>query len=120
MEDNTAVSGAPAAEVAVPAIPKQLYSIRPRNEWVAVRKITQDEVKTDSGIILDKSQARTVRAIVVSLGTKVQDLKIGDEVLISNFAMELEDVEEMTGVKDLVIVREEEVYAVGEPIIAQD
>ena len=96
--------------------PRLLRSLQPRGEWVLVKRVTQDEEISDGGVIVDKSQRKSSVGIVRAVGSKVDDLVIGDEVLFSKFAMTLEDVEEQTGEKDLFLVRGEEIYSVLEPI----
>jgi len=98
--------------------------IRPRKEWVLVEKITPEE-KTVGDLVIDMSTAKSYRAVVLEVGEKVLDLKPGDEVLISNFPMEIEDVDELvSGPESLTnpalrrkvfLVRDEEIYcALGE------
>lgn len=116
MEETTQVAEAPI-------VPKKRYTIRPRHEWVLVKRITQDEeiLKVDKGdgtfgeVVIDKSQRRSLRASVVDFGDKVHGLSIGDEVLISAFGMEMPDIEELTGEKDLLMLRDEECYCTAHP-----
>jgi co-chaperonin GroES (HSP10) len=98
--------------------PRVLKSLRPRGEWVLVKRLTQDQEVTEAGVILDKSQRKSSVGVVQAVGSKVDDLFAGDEVLFSKFAMTLDDVEEQTGEKDLFLVRGEEIYSVLEPIEA--
>lgn len=109
------VEGLPVLE-----IPKRKkYRIRPRRGWVLVRKITQDIEKVGD-VFVDKSQARSLRGEVIEAADKADgsptDLLAGDVVIITAFGMEIEDLEEMTGEKHLVMLRDEEVYASGELI----
>jgi co-chaperonin GroES (HSP10) len=97
---------------------KQEWEIIPRHEWVLIRKLTKEEMKTEGGVVIpgadfflnagtDKSQ----RGQVVAAGEKT-GLKPGDLVIFTNYALKFEDLEELTGDKSLHLVREEEVYAV--------
>jgi chaperonin GroES len=95
--------------------PRVLRSLRPRGKWVLVKRLTQDEELTPTGLIVDKSQRKSSVGRVISVGSEVTDLVAGDEVLFSKFAMTLEDVEEQTGEKDLFLVRGEEIYSILEP-----
>ncbi len=98
--------------------PKALRTLRPRGKWVLVKRLTQDEEVTASGLHIDKSQRKSSVGRVVATGSEVIDLFMGNEVLFSKFAMTLEDVEEQTGEKDLFLVRGEEIYSILEPIEA--
>jgi hypothetical protein len=98
---------------------KTRYSIHPRNGWVLIRMIPlQDELHGD--VLVDKSQARTLRAEVVEASTKHDgsptDLQPGDIVIVSAFPLEIEDLEEMTGERNLVMLRDEEIYSRCVPI----
>ncbi len=95
--------------------PKVLRSLRPRGKWVLVKRITQDEEVTATGIVVDKSQRKSSVGLVKAVGIEVLDLVPGDEVLFSKFAMTLDDVEEQTGEKNLFLVRGEEIYSILEP-----
>ncbi len=98
--------------------PRVLRKLQPRGEWVLVKRLTQDEEITDTGVIVDKSQRKSSVGVVRAVGRKVIDLFEGDEVLFSKFAMTLDDVEEQTGERDLFLVRGEEIYSVLSPIEA--
>jgi len=90
---------------------KKKYALKPRGKWVLVRKVTPPEKVTEGGIIVDMSQARSAQAEVIEVGSEVLDLGPSDLVLMSNFPMEIEDVEELTGEKNLYLIREEEIYS---------
>jgi hypothetical protein len=94
---------------------KQLYDAVPRHKWVLVRKLTPEEIRTEAGVIVDKSQQRSLMAEVLDFGEAVVGLVKGDKVLISAFGMELEDMEEVTGDRSLSLLRDEEVYVILRP-----
>lgn len=98
--------------------PRQLFKVRPRHEWVLVRKLSLDEEVTGAGLVINKDQRKTFHGVVVDMGWKVKHLAIGDTVLFSAFAMKNGDLEEMTGDKNLLMVRDEEVYNTVEPVEA--
>lgn len=95
------------------------HTIRPRNQWVLIKKIEREEMQTGDGIILPgggRSQRGRVVAVAKALWWKRSlGLNVGDIVVYTNFPIELEDLEELTGEKNLHLVREEEVYAVAVP-----
>jgi co-chaperonin GroES (HSP10) len=102
---------------------KVKYAVHPRHGWVIVRKLSLEEIKTDAGLIVDRSQAKSYQAEVVEAAEVVRngkfvasDLKPGDLVIITAFSMTFEDLEELTGEKDLLMVRDEECYARAEVI----
>jgi len=65
------------------------YRVHPRHHWVLVKTIQLQQVLSEGGVVIDKSQARTLQAEVVDFGPKVEGLSIGDIVLISAFGMEM-------------------------------
>ena len=93
---------------------KKKYHIRPRHGWVLVRKITQDVEKVGD-VFIDKSQRQSLVGEVMEVSEKVTDLKAGDRVIISAFTMEIPELEELTGQKDLVMLRDEEIYSRCDP-----
>jgi len=100
---------------ATQATKKLRYRIRPRNGWVLVRKLTLDEEITEGGVIVDRSTARSLRAEVVEV-PPVSTLSVGQIVIVTAYGMEVEDLEDMTGEKKLMLLRDEEIYTVCEPI----
>jgi co-chaperonin GroES (HSP10) len=74
-----------------------------------LRRLQEGEKTTDAGIIIAESQKRSTLGEVVSIGSKVEDLNVGDQVIFTNFAM---DVEALGA--EFALVREEEVYGVVE------
>lgn len=79
---------------------------KPRNEWVLVRRLQQGEQKVGE-LFIPADEKRSTTGIVEDIGSKVQDLQIGDNVIFTNFAMDVEVLGD-----DLTLVREEEVYAI--------
>lgn len=96
------------------------FSIHPRNGWVLVRKLVLEDEITEGGVIVDNTTARTLRAEVVEasvpFGKVSTDLAPGDIVLINAMCLEMEDLERMTGDKNLVMLRDEEIYSLCTPI----
>jgi co-chaperonin GroES (HSP10) len=94
------------------------YRIRPRHEWVVVRKEVQGERITADGVVVpEREQMRSFRGVVVDVSDGIVDLKAGDRVIYSAYPMEMEDdIVELTGDRNLFMVRDEEVYATLEAI----
>ena len=92
---------------------KKISRIRPLQQWVLIRKVEREETTTQAGVVL-VAGGRSQRGIVVAVPKEVP-LNEGDMVIFTNFPIELEDIEEVTGEKNLKLVRYEEVYAVIEP-----
>jgi len=95
------------------------WEIEPRNKWVLIRKITQEEMKTADGVVVPGEgsplfNARSQRGIVVATPDGV-GLSKGDVVIYTNFPLEIPDIEELTGERNLHLVLEEEVYARAVP-----
>jgi co-chaperonin GroES (HSP10) len=98
---------------------KESWQVAPRHEWVLIRQHREEEKKTDGGVIapgedffmMDKGKPKSQRGIVVAVSEKIKDLVPGDIVIFTNFPIDLEDIEELTGDKELKLVRDEEVYA---------
>jgi co-chaperonin GroES (HSP10) len=99
------------------------HTVQPRNQWVLIKKLEREEMRTQDGLILPGG-GRSQRGRVVStaqlpwwrslLGYRL-GLKQGDIVVYTNFPIELEDLEELTGESNLHLVREEEIYDVAVP-----
>jgi co-chaperonin GroES (HSP10) len=101
-------------------VTKQKFRLRPRHKWVLIERTSQQEKMTEAGLAVNFDKSKSYQATVIEVGEEVLDLKPGDRVLISNFPMEIEDVEElMSGTEALTdpslrrkvyLVREEEIY----------
>jgi len=90
------------------------YKILPLNQWVLIRREALGEKKTEAGVVIPEGQGRSSRGEVVAVAEGLP-LDVGDQVIFTNFPIELEDLEEITGDKQLSLVRMEEVYAVLVP-----
>jgi len=88
--------------------------LRPRHEWVVIRKVGAKDKLAKSGILITEGQAKSSLGEVVSFSEKVTDLVRGDLVVFTNFAIQLEELEDATGEKNLYLVRDEEIYSVLE------
>lgn len=100
------------------------YQIFPRNEWVLIKKMEREETVSDDGNIILPGGGRSQRGVVVGVAKLPwwkrwfgggMPLKNGDIVVYTNFPIQLEDLEELTGEKNLELVRDEEVYSVARP-----
>lgn len=110
---NTLLDSSPS--ISIPESP--LYDLCARGRWVLVRMLSKEERKTAGGIILSQAQAKTQHGVIVDVDTSVvKDLVPGQIVIFTNFTNELEDIEELTGRRDLHLIRDEEVYAVAKEI----
>lgn len=101
---------------------KKKYAVHPRHGWVIVRKLTQKE-EIVNGVIVNHDQEKSFQAEVVEASDVMRngklagsDLKPGELVIITAFSTTFEDLERLTGEKDLLMVRDEEVYARAEEI----
>lgn len=91
----------------------QKFIVEPRKGWVVIRKIFREE-KIQSGIVTPAG-SRSQRGEVVAAGEDTR-LKTGDIVIYTNYPIDVaEDLEELTGEKNLDLVREEEIYALAVP-----
>lgn len=96
-------------ERVVAVAPPKRYVIEPLGKWVVIRKIEIVETETEGGIIL-AAGGRSQRGEVVAAPGGSQ-VVAGDIVIYTNFPMDIPDVEDMTGEKNLHLVLEEEIYA---------
>jgi len=104
------------AQDTVPAS-RKFYELKARGKWVLIRMIAQEERISEGGIRIREAQARTQHGHVVDVDTaEVRGLAVGQIVVFTNFPNALDDVEELTGERDLYLVREEEIYAAAEEI----
>jgi co-chaperonin GroES (HSP10) len=98
------------------------YRIVPSEGWVVIRKVIRGEEVTPDGIILpeakeDRSQVGEVVSLsscarrIALTGVEIPwDIAEGDLVIFTNFPMDIPAVEELTGEKNLVMVRAEEIW----------
>jgi len=109
-----AEQAAKEAEV-VPITAIKRKRLRPVNAWVLIRKMLVKDKITEEGVVLTEAQKRSSMGEVIAVADGVP-LKVGDQVIYTNFPIELEDIEELTGEKALQLVRWEEIYSVVEDI----
>lgn len=92
----------------------QLFDIEPRGSWVLVRKFIKSESKkgdlTLPGEGTPGFEARSQRGTVVRAPEKT-GLMEGDLVLYTNFPMDIPDIEDLTGERNVHLVLDEEIYA---------
>lgn len=108
----------PATEPVPSAVPlPTLYKLRARGKWVLIRMLAKEERVSAGGIYLSQAQAKTQHGIIEDVdSSEVPDLFKGDIVVFTNFPNALDDIEELTGQRDLYLVRDEEIYASAFPI----
>jgi co-chaperonin GroES (HSP10) len=99
---------------------KVLFRLRPRHAWVLIRKFEDGETVTAGGVVLPEGMKRQLRAEVVAFSDTVKDLKVGSIVLYTNFPIDIDDVSDLTGDNNLLLVRDEEVYCEAIPLDAAD
>lgn len=108
-----AVQNARRSSVAIlSSLSKTLYDVIPLGPWAVIRKHLRGETQA-GGVTILAQERSSVGEVVATNG--VLPVKPGDLVLFSNFAMEVKDCEELTGEKELFLVREEELYARLQP-----
>lgn len=95
--------------------PLEKFDIVPRNKWVLIRKYVRTEVRQGDVVLPGEGtpgfEARSQRGTVV-MAPDGLGLVEGDLVIYTNFPMDIPDLEDLTGEKNLHLVLEEEVYAV--------
>jgi len=109
--------------MATPALARKMV-IRPRDKWVIIRKFIRGEEIRDGIIIPETKDDRSQRGEVVALsrcagrtadGIEIPwDIKVGDEVIFTNYPMDIPAVEELTGEPNLVLVQADEGFGVAE------
>ena len=116
MEDKRRLTDEGTLRVAEP--PAERYQIEPRQGWVLVRERQEGEKITAGGVIqpgadffLNTKSPKHTHAIVVAFSPSVKGLEVDDLVIVTKFSLNLEAIEELTGDKELKLVRDEEVYA---------
>jgi co-chaperonin GroES (HSP10) len=101
------------------AEPELEFDVIPRNEWVLIRQLIKKDEITAGGVVkpgeeffmLAGKASKSQRGEVVAAGER-STLQVGDLVIFTFFAMEIEGLKDLTGREDLRLVRDEEVYAV--------
>lgn len=106
---NEVLADAPAPQST--EVDRPYYDLKARGLWVLIRMIAKEERVTAGGLIISAGQAKTRHGEVIDRSPAIKDLEPGDIVIFTNFVNEVEDVEELTGRRDLYLVRDEEVYA---------
>lgn len=103
------------ADVSMKVVPLQAeLAIEPLGNWVLIRKYTAEEKVSPDGVIIPAGQGRSQRGVVLAAGLApagFAQIHPGDMVIYTNFPLEVEDLEDLTGSKDLQLVRYEELYA---------
>lgn len=105
-----------AEETLLPSPPRVKHVLRARGKWVVIKPVGTVEQISVGGIVLPNNSAGVQKGIVVSVDEAiVEDLKPGMLVVFSNFPQDLDQIEELTGDRTLLLIREEEIYAEAQP-----
>lgn len=116
-DEGHAKEAEPQAPKVIPPDNRKFFKLKARGKWVLIRMVPREERRTEGGIVVSTAQAKTQHGVIVDFDpSEVKHLEIGQHVVFTNFVTELDDVEELTGERNLYLVREEEVYAGGEEI----
>ena len=91
----------------VPDPEPEYFELESLHGWVLIRKFQRPE-RIVNGVVLPDG-GKSSRGTVVSAAPDT-GLHEGDEVVFTNFSILIEDLEEVTGDKELQLVRFEEVY----------
>ncbi|NLN50119.1 MAG: co-chaperone GroES [Acholeplasmataceae bacterium] len=84
--------------------------LKPLNDYV-VLKFAEKETKTESGIILSSSdQDKPAFGIVVSVGPKVEEIKIGDKVIYQTYSGTNTKIDD----QEFLIIKQEHILAIYE------
>lgn len=96
----------------VPISERTYYDIDPLWKWVLCRKIEREVNAFGEGIVGAIDADRSQIGVVVSISEVCvqKKIQVGDRVMFTNYALLLPDIEEATGRKDLLLIREEEIY----------
>jgi co-chaperonin GroES (HSP10) len=101
-----------------PILPRVKHVLRPRGRWVVIRPLMNkgEDQRSAGGIVLPSSNAGAQKGTIVAVDSSVvTDLTPGMVVVFSNFPQDLDAVEDLTGDRDLLLLRDEEVYAEAVP-----
>jgi co-chaperonin GroES (HSP10) len=102
---------------AVPISERVYYEAEPLWKWVLIRKLER-EVNAFGGDVVgkvDTTRSQTGIILAISDLCVQKKLKVDDRVLFTNYPMMLPDLLEATGEKDVMLIREEEIYCVLKP-----
>ena len=93
--------------------PRKKHRLHPRGSWVLIRKTSLDEEVTAAGVILNRDNIKLHQGVIVELGAAAMaaGLAVDDVVLYTAFGMKLDDIELLTGDKNLFMIREQEIYS---------
>ena len=85
--------------------------ILPRKDWVLIQ-VEEAKDKKYGSIVLTEGQVKGNIGRVVAVANNVTDLQRGDLVVFTNYPLDLPELEDATGDRNIKLVREEEVYGV--------
>src|SRR5215831_7468654 len=81
---------------------EKMFDVIPLQKWVLIRKIEREETIAEG--VIRPGGGRSSRGEVIAVGDEVP-LNVGDVVVFTNFATDIEDIDELTGFKDVKLVR---------------
>jgi Chaperonin 10 Kd subunit len=90
---------------------RKKHRLIPRLGWVLIRKTSLDEEVTEAGVILNRDNVKLHQGVIEAVGSEVVGLGVNDRVLYSAFGMKLDDIELLTGDKNLFMIRQQEIYS---------
>lgn len=76
-------------------------NIKPLKDYILIKPI-EEEAKTDSGLYLEET--KQTLATVISIGSKVKDIKVNDKVFYRAYSL--------AQIEDLFLIKEEDVLAI--------
>lgn len=106
----------PVVEEAAPTPklkPRKKHRLIPRLSWALIRKTSLDEEVTEAGVILKRDNVKLHQGTIEAVGAEAAafGLFVGQQVLYSAFGMKLDDIELLTGDKNLFMIRQQEIYS---------
>lgn len=90
-----------------------MKNILPRGNWLLVEPAEKESNTTNQGLIIPETEEREQKAIgkVLAIGDKIDDIKVGDEVIYGAFAGENIKRNEDNGEKEYKLLMDEDIIA---------
>ena len=83
--------------------------IRPLYDRIVVKRLDNDQEKTASGLFIpDSAKEKPQRGIVQAIGKKVENIKVGDQVLFDKYSGSKLRIED----EECLILKEEDVLGI--------
>lgn len=92
----------------IPRMSNKTYT--PRGSWVLIRQVRID--LTPGGIAVGDGSAEAYKHVIEAVGSKVEDLQVGDEVLALLMTGEAQNFVQIPGERQLVATKEVNVVLV--------